>query len=155
MQTFFVPHLLVVVIWVSTPSGFTWPACLPTFFRVASLKLQYSWKTRSTSLLLILCLLASPGHQQLYYLYILIMLYKQVFDFHMDFSRIWWLYRSTPVEIQRSRLHRPISKIRMIWQMDAKTWMTSLIIMFAVRPICVQDSIFKTSSESPGNDINN
>ena len=33
--------------------------------------------------------------------------------------------------------------------MDAKTWMTSLIIMFAVRPICVQDSIFKMSSESP------
>ena len=27
--------------------------------------------------------------------------------------------------------------------------MTSLIIMFAVRPICVQDSIFKMSSESP------
>ena len=32
--------------------------------------------------------------------------------------------------------------------MDAKTWMTSLIIMFAVRPMCVQDSIFKMSSES-------
>ena len=50
--------------------------------------------------------------------------------------------------IQRSRLRRPISKIRMILLMDAKTWMTSLIIMFAVRPICVQDSIFKMSSES-------
>ena len=31
-----------------------------------------------------------------------------------------------------------------------KIWMTSLITMFAVRPICVQDSIFKMSSESPG-----
>ena len=50
---------------------------------------------------------------------------------------------------QRSRLRRPISKIRMILLMDAKTWMTSLIIMFAVRPICVQDSICKISSESP------
>ena len=50
---------------------------------------------------------------------------------------------------QRSRLRRPISKIHMILLMDAKTWMTSLIIMFAVRPICVQDSIFKMSSESP------
>ena len=41
------------------------------------------------------------------------------------------------------------SKISMILLMDAKTWMTSLIIMFAVRAICVQDSIFKMSSESP------
>ena len=39
--------------------------------------------------------------------------------------------------------------------MDAKIWMTSLIIMFAVRPICVQDSIFKMSSESPGYDKDN
>ena len=51
---------------------------------------------------------------------------------------------------QRSRLSRPISKIRMILLMDAKIWMTSLIIMFAVRAICIQDSIFKMSSESPG-----
>ena len=49
---------------------------------------------------------------------------------------------------QRSRLRRPISKIRMILLMDAKTSMISLIIMFAVHPICVQDSIFKMSSES-------
>ena len=28
--------------------------------------------------------------------------------------------------------------------------MTSLMIMFAVHPICVQDSIFKMYSESPG-----
>ena len=56
---------------------------------------------------------------------------------------------STRIYIQRSRLRRPISKIRMILLMDAKTWMTSLIIMFAVRPICLQDSIFKMSSESP------
>ena len=53
-------------------------------------------------------------------------------------------------DIQRSRLRRPISKIRMILLMDAKIWMTSLIIMFAMHPICVQDSIFKMSSESPG-----
>ena len=33
--------------------------------------------------------------------------------------------------------------------MDAKIWMISLIIMFAVRPICVQDSIFKMSGASP------
>ena len=51
---------------------------------------------------------------------------------------------------QRSRLCRPISKIRLILLMDAKTWMTSLIIMFALCPICVQDYIFKMSSESPG-----
>ena len=51
--------------------------------------------------------------------------------------------------IQRSRLRRPISKIRMVLLMDAKIWMTSLIIMFAVRPTCVQDSLFKMSSESP------
>ena len=51
--------------------------------------------------------------------------------------------------MQRSRFRRPISKIRMILLMDAKTWMTSLIIMFAVRPICHQDSTFKMSSESP------
>ena len=50
---------------------------------------------------------------------------------------------------QRSRLRRPISKIRMVLLMDAKIWMTSLIIMFAVRPTCVQDSLFKMSSESP------
>ena len=53
------------------------------------------------------------------------------------------------IMIQRSRLRRPISKISMILLIDAKTWMTSLIIMFAVRSICVQDSIFKMSSESP------
>ena len=35
--------------------------------------------------------------------------------------------------------------------MDAKTWMLYLIIMFAVRPICVQDSTFKMSSASPVN----
>ena len=50
---------------------------------------------------------------------------------------------------QRSRLRRPISKIRMVLLMDAKIWMTSLISMFAVRPTCVQDSLFKMSSESP------
>ena len=54
------------------------------------------------------------------------------------------------IDIQRSRLHRPISKIRMILLMDAKIWMTSSIIMFAVRPIFIQDSIFKMSSDSPG-----
>ena len=54
------------------------------------------------------------------------------------------------LKFQRWRLRRPISEIRMILLMGAKTWMTSLIIMFAVRPICVQDSIFKMSSESPG-----
>ena len=37
----------------------------------------------------------------------------------------------------------------MVLLMDAKIWMTSLIIMFAVRPTCVQDSLFKMSSESP------
>ena len=47
------------------------------------------------------------------------------------------------------RLRRPISKICMVLLMDAKIWMTSLIIMFAVRPTCVQDSLFKMSSESP------
>ena len=50
---------------------------------------------------------------------------------------------------QRSWLRRPISKIRMILLMDAKIWMAPLMIMFAVRPICVQDSIFKMSGESP------
>ena len=34
--------------------------------------------------------------------------------------------------------------------MDTKIWMVSLIIMFAVRPICAQDAIFKMSSVSPG-----
>ena len=32
----------------------------------------------------------------------------------------------------------------------AKIWMISLIIMFAMHPICVQDSIFKMFSMSPG-----
>ena len=50
---------------------------------------------------------------------------------------------------QRSRLRCPISKIRMILMMDAKIWMVSLIIMFAVPPICAQDAIFKMSSMSP------
>ena len=53
------------------------------------------------------------------------------------------------MHLQRSRLRRPISKIRRILLMDAETWMMSLIIMFAVRPIYVQDSIFKMSSGSP------
>ena len=44
---------------------------------------------------------------------------------------------------QRSRLRCPISKISMILPMEAKIWMASLIIMFAVRPICTQDAIFK------------
>ena len=43
----------------------------------------------------------------------------------------------------------PLSKIRMFLQMDAKIWMISLIIMLAVCPICVQDSIFKMSGASP------
>ena len=30
-----------------------------------------------------------------------------------------------------------------------KIWMISLIIMFAVRPICIRNSIFKMSSSSP------
>ena len=51
--------------------------------------------------------------------------------------------------IQHSRLRRPISKIRMILLMDTKIWIVSLIIMFAVRPICTQDAIFKMSSVSP------
>ena len=55
----------------------------------------------------------------------------------------WWNAVWSMLALQRSRLRRPISKIRMILLMDAKTWMTSLIIMFAVRHICVQDSIFK------------
>ena len=50
---------------------------------------------------------------------------------------------------QRSRLRHPISKIRMILLMDAKIWIISLIIMFAVHPICAQDAIFKMSSVSP------
>ena len=33
--------------------------------------------------------------------------------------------------------------------MDVKIWMVSLIIMFAVHPICTQDAIFKKSSVSP------
>ena len=51
--------------------------------------------------------------------------------------------------LQRWRLRRPISNIRMVLLMDSKIWMTSLIIMFAVRPTCVQDSLFKMSSKSP------
>ena len=46
----------------------------------------------------------------------------------------------------------PSAKYAWFLLMDAKTRMASLIIMFAVRPICVQDSIFKMSSESPGTD---
>ena len=47
------------------------------------------------------------------------------------------------------RLHCPISKICTILLMNPKTWMVSLIIMFAVSPICAQDAIFKMSSVSP------
>ena len=50
---------------------------------------------------------------------------------------------------QRSRLRRPISKIRMILLMDAKISIVTKIIMFAVRPMCTQDAIFKMSSVSP------
>ena len=46
----------------------------------------------------------------------------------------------------------PSAKYAWFLLMDAKTRMASLIIIFAVRPICVQDSIFKMSSESPGTD---
>ena len=81
---------------------------------------------------------------------------KFEWNFQTDFSDCWlrhllWNHPdiNTTGLHQRSRLRRPISKIRMILLMDAKTRMTSLIIMFAVRPICVQDSIFKMSSESP------
>ena len=41
-----------------------------------------------------------------------------------------------------------ISKTHMFLLMDAKIQMISLIIMFAVHPICIQDSIFKISSTS-------
>ena len=51
--------------------------------------------------------------------------------------------------IKRSRLCCPISKICMILLMDAKIWMVTLIIMFAVSPICTQNAIFKMSSVSP------
>ena len=70
-----------------------------------------------------------------------------VFNFiyiYMYFIDLWVIY-----VCQRSRLRCPISKIRMVLLMDAKIWMTSLMIMFAVRPTCVQDSLFKMSSESP------
>ena len=67
------------------------------------------------------------------------------FDVTDKIISIYWLHQN----LQRSRLCRPISKIRRILLMDAKTWITSLIIMFAVRPIYVQDSIFKMSSKSP------
>ena len=93
--------------------------------------------------------------------------FKQVKDHLFDWARetkykyIWksysvikvhfngLLFKTPNCSTQRSRLRRPISKIRIILLMDAKIWMASLIIMFAVRPICVQDSIFKMSSESP------
>ena len=39
--------------------------------------------------------------------------------------------------------------MRMILLMDAKIWMLSLIIMFAVHLICAKDTIFKMSSVSP------
>ena len=45
----------------------------------------------------------------------------------------------------------PISKICMFLLMDAKISMISLIIVFAMHPICFQDFIFKMSSTSPGN----
>ena len=61
-----------------------------------------------------------------------------------------YLHTSGPLrKVQRLQLRRPVSKIRLILWMDAKIWITSLIIIFAVPPICVQDSIFKMSSESP------
>ena len=52
---------------------------------------------------------------------------------------------------QCSRWRRPVNKMRMFLQMDAKIWTISVVIMFAVRPICIQDSIFKKSNASPGN----
>ena len=38
--------------------------------------------------------------------------------------------------------------------MNAKIWKISSMIMFAVCPICVQDSIYKLSSMSPDNAMN-
>ena len=38
--------------------------------------------------------------------------------------------------------------------MDTKIWMISLIIMFAVHPICIKASIYKMASVSPGGWIN-
>ena len=55
----------------------------------------------------------------------------------------------TPVYNPALAIMPSISKIRMILLMDAKIWMVSLIIMFAVRPICTRDAIFKISSVSP------
>ena len=57
------------------------------------------------------------------------------------------------VSDQHSRLRRPISKIRMILLMDTNIWIISLKIMFAVRPICAQDAIFKMSSVSPADTV--
>ena len=77
--------------------------------------------------------------------WILLMLYD-IIDLGQHWFRSW---PNTSWHQQRSRLRRLISKIRTILLMDAKIWMTSLIIIFAVRPICNQDSIFIMSSESP------
>ena len=55
----------------------------------------------------------------------------------------------TPVYNPALTIMPSISKIRMILLMDSKIWMVSLIIMFAVRPICTRDAIFKISSVSP------
>ena len=56
----------------------------------------------------------------------------------------YWLDRMS----QCSRWHHPISKICRFLLMDEKIWMISLIIMFALGPICVQDSVFKMYSLS-------
>ena len=64
----------------------------------------------------------------------------------------WWYVRKTRICIicysARDKAI-PLAKYACFWQMDAKIWMISLIIMLAVRPICVQDSFFKMSSSSP------
>ena len=84
---------------------------------------------------------------------IVVMLYEMMIEWFALSTHWSSLFQWFAIAAQRSRLRRPISKICMVLLMDAKIWMTSLIIMFAVRPTCVQDSLFKMPSESPAAEV--
>ena len=60
------------------------------------------------------------------------------------YNRLWHHHQNAALAITPSHQEN-----MHVLPMDTKIWMISLILMFAVRPICVQDSIFKMSSTSP------
>ena len=123
------------VMWKVFPSQMSWR-------HHAVWHIHWLWKMVSSSLYIFiyhLCL----------YTIVKIKMINTLQTVHVRTLTHWGSEKMTAIlQTQRSRLCRPNSKIRMILLMEAKIWLTCLIIMFTVHPICVQDSIFKMSSPS-------